>query len=340
MTRLLAGKLPNDLLSALLARVAPGDPRVIVGPGVGRDAAVIDTGGPQLLVAKADPITFASDLVGWYAVHVNANDIACTGGAPAWFLATVLLPEGCEDSLPGQIFGQVAEACRELGVALVGGHTEVTIGLDRPVVAGAMLGEVSRGRLVEPQSARPGDAVILTRGVAVEGTAVLAREAGPALLARGVPQSVIGRAADYLRHPGISVVAAARALCDNVAVRALHDPTEGGVATALYELAAACNAGLRIDGEIRVLPETRAICDAAGLDPLGLLASGSLLAVVPEEETDAAVAALQEASVPAFRIGQIVDASKGVIMTVNGTDARLKPFARDEIARYFSGRTG
>src|SRR2546428_11951096 len=148
-----AGKLPNTMLERLLARVQHRDPRVILGPGIGRDAAVIDTGGPKLLVAKSDPITFATDLIGWYAVHVNANDIACTGAAPSWFLATILLPDGASEEMAEAIFDQIANACEELGVELVGGHTEVTYGLERPIVAGAMLGEVERDRLVRPDGA-------------------------------------------------------------------------------------------------------------------------------------------------------------------------------------------
>jgi len=120
------GKLPNELLARLLARLRPRDPRVVLGPAVGRDAAVIDAGGERLLVAKTDPVTFASDHIGWYTVHVNANDIACMGARPAWFLATVLLPEGASERQAEEIFGQVIDACEALGVELVGGHTEIT----------------------------------------------------------------------------------------------------------------------------------------------------------------------------------------------------------------------
>ena len=112
------GKLPNELLARLLARIQRRDPRVLLGPGIGRDAAVIDAGGERLLVAKSDPVTFASDHIGWYAVHVNANDVACMGARPAWFLATVLLPQGANEDLAGQVFGQVLEACQGLEVEL------------------------------------------------------------------------------------------------------------------------------------------------------------------------------------------------------------------------------
>ena len=132
------GKLPAEHLARLLARYAPFDERVVLGPGVGRDAAVISF-GDRYLVAKADPITFATDEIGWYAVHVNANDVACTGATVRWFLATLLLPEGRTDPpLVDAIFDQIAVACAELGVGLVGGHTEITHGLDRAIVAGCI----------------------------------------------------------------------------------------------------------------------------------------------------------------------------------------------------------
>ena len=333
-----AGKLPNELLAQLLARVAHRDPRVLIGPAVGRDAAVIDTGAPKLLVAKTDPVTFATDLIGWYAVHVNANDIACLGAWPAWFLASVLLPENCPADLPGEILSQLSQACDALGIELIGGHTEITYRLDRPIVVGAMLGEVERDRLITGERARPGDAVILTKGIAIEGTAVLAREAGPVLLARGASEQTVARAADYLTDPGISIVLDAAAACDAVPVHAMHDPTEGGLATALYELAAACSCGVSVDADsINIFPETQAICAAAGLDPFGLLASGALLLVVPDKNAGAATAALWEAGVSARRIGSLQTPADGVIMAVNGESRPVPRFDRDEAARFLSG---
>src|SRR5512139_1257066 len=142
------GKLPADMLARLLAQVRPVDPRVLVGPGIGLDAAVIDM-GDRLLVAKSDPITFATDSIGWYAVQVNANDIATTGAAPRWFLATILLPASrADEALAQEILGQIHRACTNIGVRLVGEHTEITYELDRPIVVGTMLGEVTHERLV------------------------------------------------------------------------------------------------------------------------------------------------------------------------------------------------
>ena len=148
------GKLPVDVLARLLSGTPRPDPRVLQGPGVGADAAVIEL-GDRLLIAKADPVTFATDRIGWYAVQVNANDVACMGGVPRWFLATVLLPEGAPESLAVSVHEQITAACEALGVTLVGGHTEITYGLTRPIVSGQMLGEATRESVVWPGGARP-----------------------------------------------------------------------------------------------------------------------------------------------------------------------------------------
>jgi hydrogenase expression/formation protein HypE len=333
-----AGKLPSDILSRLIAGLPKRDARVLLGPGIGRDAAVIDNGGPKLLIAKSDPITFASDMIGRYAVHVNANDIACTGATPCWFLATILLPEGSTHELAESIFGQIQETCTELGIEIVGGHTEITIGLDRPIVAGAMLGEAKRDRLVRPDGARPGDALILTKGIAIEGTSVLAHEAASRLADLGVSRDVLGRASAYILSPGISVVAEAKAACSAVEVHAMHDPTEGGLATALHEMAEASGGvGITIEaGAVDVLPETQAVCEAAGLDPLGLLASGSLLVAVADHDCDSAMREIESAGVPARRLGTITEKGAGVIM-MDEEGTVVPRFATDEVARFLSG---
>jgi hydrogenase maturation factor len=333
------GKLPNELLARLLAGVHHRDPRVIVGPGIGHDAAVIDTGGPKLLVAKNDPITFATDMIGWYAVHVNANDIACTGATPAWLLATILLPEGASAGVAEAIFDQIILACEELSVELVGGHTEVTYGLRRPIVVGTMLGEVERDRLVRPDGARPGDALILTKGIAIEGTTVLAQEATTQLEELGMARAAIEEARGYIVEPGISVVKEAAAACDAVRVHAMHDPTEGGLATALYELAEASGTGIVVEEEaIEVLPLTRTLCNAAALDPLGLLASGALLLAVADEDCERALEAIGETGAAARRIGSLVRAEEGVIMENKRRRRPVPQFARDEVARFLTER--
>jgi hydrogenase expression/formation protein HypE len=336
MPRLPLGKLPGDLLQAILDKHAPRDPRVIVGPRVGEDAAVIDI-GERYLVVTSDPITFATDELGWYALHVNANDIVVRGATPRWFLATLLLPAAATDETRVRaVFEQLAEACEELEVALVGGHTEVTHGLDRPIIAGTMLGEVAKDRLVTTGGARVGDAIVLTKGVPLEGAAIIAREKEAELRARGVPAATIRRAKGFLRAPGISVRPEAELACELAQVHAMHDPTEGGIATALHELADAAGVGLRIDRDrIMVLPEGRALCEAFGLDPLGTIASGALLLTLSPPDAGIVIHALARESIDCHFIGQVVDRAQGVVL-VDGTKSWPLPvFPRDEIARLF-----
>jgi hydrogenase expression/formation protein HypE len=329
------GKLPHDILARLLKEAAAPDPRVLVGPAVGEDAAVIDM-GDRVLVAKTDPITFATDLIGWYAVHVNANDVACMGAHPAWFMATVLLPDGASEDMAEEIFGQIRDACAALGTTLVGGHTEVSVGLERPIVVGALLAEARREEIVRSDGARPGDCLLLTKGIALEGTALLAREAPHRLREAGIDEATLGRARCLLLEPGISVVREALLACRVGHVHAMHDPTEGGLATALYELTMASGLGARIHLEdVQVLPETAALCEALGLDPLGLLASGSLLIAVGPEDCDDVLKTLGAEGIPVACIGNLVPVGEGVIMDKRGTGSPLPRFERDELARFF-----
>ena len=332
-----AGKLPPPLLDRLLRRFAPSDPRLIVGPQMGEDAAVIDFGATYL-VAKTDPITFATGEIGWYAVNVNANDIAVMGGVPRWFLATVLLPEKTSTpALVEAIYAQLAEACDALGVSLAGGHTEITVGIDRPIISGTMLGEVTPERLVRSSGVQPGDDLVLARGVPIEGTAIIAWEKEQELLARGFDPALLKRAQGFLHDPGISVVAAAHLAVDTVAVHAMHDPTEGGLATGIWEMAQASGVGLTVDFDaVPVPPESQALCDAYNLDPLGVIASGALLVALAPAETGKLLAAFAQAGIPAQVIGHATEPA-GELRARRGDRETIFPrFAVDEIARLFA----
>ena len=331
------GKFPAELLGRLLGKNAVVDPRVLVGPKIGEDAAVIDM-GEKLLVAKSDPVTFAADAIGWYAVQVNANDVACTGGIPKWFLATLLVPERFSEAEAEQIFDQVLEACRELDVSLVGGHSEVTYGIDRPMLLGTMLGEVERDRLVHTGGAQEGDSIVLTKGIAIEGVALLARDFSGELQAAGVEQRVIVRAREYLRAPGISVMNDARLALETVTVHSLHDPTEGGLVTGLREVAQASGLGLAIEeGSVPILPECKAICDGLGLDPLGLLASGALLITLAANEVPKLLLALEREGITGWEIGQMLAPEEGLIMIGYEGEVPMPTFPRDEMARFLAG---
>ena len=337
MSPLPVGKLRAELLERLFGKYVPVSPRVVVGPRVGEDAAVIDM-GDRYLVATTDPITFASDEIGWYALHVNANDLAVRGARPLWFLATVLLPEGgMSEARVEDLFAELTEACAELDVALVGGHTEVTAGLPRPIVVGTMLGEVDKDRLVTTDGAREGDVLLLTKGVPLEGAAILAREHGREAARRGVDAGVIARARELLRRPGISVVPEAREAGRAARVHAMHDPTEGGLATACWEVAQAAGVGVRVNREqIPVLDEGRILCEAFGLDPLGTIASGSLLLAVDPGDAEGVLAACRGAGVACAAIGRVTAASEGATLVSAGKARPMPSFPQDEISRVAS----
>lgn len=337
--RLKAGKLPPDLLASFLSDLGPTSQRILLGPGVGEDAAFVSFGS-STLIAKSDPITFATDRIGWYAIQVNANDIAASGGAPKWFLGTLLLPENEPASTAQQIFRQLHEAASELGVTLIGGHTEVTVGLPRPIIAGTMLGEAAPSETVKTSSAKPGNDVILTAGIAIEGTAIIARESRADLLSTGLSEATIRAASKFLDSPGISIVKAARIATDTGHVTAMHDPTEGGLAGALDEVAHASQTGITIDAsKVKIYPETQTICTALGLDPWGLIASGALLITSAPEGSNEIIDALGRSGIPASVIGKITEPEEGLVRITAGTKEPLPTFDRDEIARLYGSQT-
>jgi hydrogenase expression/formation protein HypE len=330
------GKLKVELLSELLAAVSRPDPSVLEGPGVGRDVALLDLGAPHYLAAKSDPITFATDAIGYYTVVINSNDLATCGARPRWMLATVLLPEGrTDEAMARDIFYQLRQACDRFDITLVGGHTEVTYGLDRPIVVGMMLGEVDRGLRLSPSQVRERDVVLMTKAVALEGTAILARERGAELARRGFEPAFIDRCARLLYEPGISVLAEAQAAVAAGGVHAMHDPTEGGLATGLWELALAAGKRIILEASpVPVLPECRRVCAAFGLDPLGLIASGTLLIVVEPAAAEAVAEAVRRVGVDCTPIATVAAGPPEVLVRqAEGTLRRLPRYDQDELTK-------
>lgn len=336
--RLPLGKIPVTLLRRLLATpLGSRDRRVAVGPGIGLDAAAIDL-GKQYLVAKTDPITLVGEEIGSYALAINANDLATMGAIPRWFLATILFPEGTTASQVTRVFSQLNRACRQLKVAMCGGHTEITDAVTRPTIVGCLLGECSKRRLLTTAGARVGDALLLTKGIPIEAVSILARER-MSDLRRRYPRSFAARCRRYLNNPGISVVRDAALALAAGGVHAMHDPTEGGLSSALYELAEAAGVGLRIDAcAIPVLPEGARLCADYGLDPMGAIASGALLICAHPGRAAQILRRLAGEGIAAARIGTVVPAREGVRMITDaGRAAPIPRFAVDEIARLLSG---
>lgn len=326
---LASGKIPAALLVELLSALPAAPPELLLGPGLGEDACAIETGGGTIVVAT-DPVTLTAGEAGFLAVVVNANDVAVTGARPRWFLATVLVPPGTLVVDVRDVFADVGRGLALVGAHLVGGHTEVTAAVRQPVVVGQMLGTVEQDRVVATGGARAGDVLVQIGTVPVEGAAVLAREAGARLDAVGT--AALDAARQALRRPGISVVEPALTAA-RLGVTAMHDPTEGGLAAGLHELAHASGVRLRIEREaVLWFGPGVSVCGVLGADVWATLASGALLATFPAPAADEALGRLVGEGHEAAVIGR-VEAGSGVC------DEHGQALAwpdRDEVARLAS----
>jgi len=289
-------------------KLGSSDPAVIVGPAVGEDAAVIDLGGGVALVVHNDAITGASKLLGWLAVHIVANDVATRGAKPRWFLMSLFLPDRGEEELLAEIMFQVDAAAKELGMMVVGGHTETTPGLDRPIVGTTAIGVAALSKIVATRGARAGDYLILTKAAGIEGTAILCTDFASELEKRGVPRVVIERGARFVEK--VSVVKEALALAERGLTTAMHDPTEGGVLGGVAELAYASGTTVELWADkVPVLEETKLAAEAVGVDVLRLISSGALLAAVPSDKVDQALQAVKLAGAEAAVVGRVKERS-------------------------------
>jgi hydrogenase maturation factor len=251
-------------------------------------------------------------------------------------MVTLLLPEGkTTPEMVELIARQVYEAAQAIGVSVIGGHTEITYGLDRPILASTLLGDVRRESLVTPQGARPGDRLLLTKGVPIEGTAILAREL-PDRLSQFLSPAEIAQARGFLHDPGISVLHDAQTAIRAGKVTAMHDPTEGGLASALWELAEASGCSLQVDLDSVPVPTlSRRICAALGLDPFATIASGALLLTASPGDVQNICRALKNKGIFCAEIGR-VENGPPTVWSANGSESKLlhRP-ERDEIARLF-----
>ncbi len=317
------GKLPAALLRELLASGAPLGDEILLGPGVGEDACAIRVEA-GVLVAATDPITLTGSGVGGHAVVINANDVAVLGVRPRWFLACVLMPPGATEVDIRELFGETRAALESVGVALVGGHTEVTDAVNRPVVVGQMLGLREDGHFVPTRGMGETDAVLQVGPAPVEGAAVFAHEADC-----DVAPDTLDRARNALRDPGINIVEAALRAAD-LGATALHDPTEGGLSAGLHELADASGVALRVDADaVLWFPSGVAVCEALGADPWGVFASGTLLAAFPGSSAENVRAVMAREG---FSVATIARAERGSgVRLLDGSP--LRRYERDEVSR-------
>ena len=326
------GKLDPDTLKQLIfSHLGTRDSRVLLGPSIGEDATVIDF-GDKALVIHSDPITGAVENIGWHAVNVCANDIATRGVRPLWILTVLLLPESFSLVQLKSITRQIDEAAKELGIAVVGGHSEVTPGIDRPILVTTALGETSKAKFIRTSGAKVGDSVVMTKGVAIEGTSILAHELESTLKAK-VGKEVVARAKQFVKQ--LSVVKDALTAVEAGGVHAMHDATEGGVAGGLQEIAWASNVGLTAHEEKMIVsPETQAICKALGVDPLRTISSGTLIISAERKGAEKIVERLKQKGISASIVGKILAKDKGAfIIRKDGTKLDLAKPVREELWR-------
>ncbi|MBT0160042.1 hydrogenase [Candidatus Bathyarchaeota archaeon A05DMB-2] len=323
MSRLPPGKIPIDILKEVVFKNLGAERKeVTVGPQAGIDGAVLDFGEKSAIVSM-DPITGAVERIGWLAVNVNANDIATFGVEPAFLFSCMLLPEGADKKLVEVISTQMGAAANELGVAIVGGHCESTPGLANPIVVCCIMGLTEKGCYVTAGGAKKGDKLILTKSAGIEGTAILATDREKELQ-NTLSASVLRNAKSFWNQ--ISVVKDALTAYRTGGVHAMHDPTEGGVAGGIHEIADASSLGVKVYEEaISVQLETADICRHFKIDPLQLISSGALLISAEPQRANEIVGSLKFQGIQASVIGEFLENADERVLIRRGGGVEVLP---------------
>lgn len=297
----MVGKVDPETLARVLAGTGASGGAVGVGPAFGEDAAAIEL-GEQTLVVSSDPISLAAERIGTLGVHVACNDVAASGGDPEWLTSVLLLPGDADDATIDAIVTDLDREAAALDATIVGGHTEYVDQLERPLLSLTAIGTTDR--FVPTGGAEPGDRVVLTKGAGIEATAILATDFADEL---DLPADAVDAAAAFFDE--ISVVPESRVLREHAT--AMHDPTEGGVLGGLVELARAAEVGIEVErAAVPIREVTERVCAAAGVDPLRTFGSGALLATLPADRVDDALAALDDAGIEGAEIGRVVETER------------------------------
>ena len=300
---------------------------VLVHAGLGEDCAVIDFGDEVCLVTS-DPITGAVEGIGELAVHVSCNDLAANGGTPVGVQVVLLLPEYITEDEIHQIMEDIQATAAALKVEVLGGHTEITSKVEDPVVSITAIGRAPKARFVTSKGAKMGDDLIITKGVGIEATAILARDFGHLLPFPVTAEEIAG----FTKQ--LSVVPEGLFAAE-YGVHAMHDITEGGLLGAVREVCQAASVGAEIrEADVAVPQLTRSICNYFELDPLRLLSSGSMLIVAPNGKDLAEK--LGEIQVPAFVVGKITEGDHPVVIRETGKKQAITTHVEDELWKFFA----
>ena len=307
------GKVSESILKrSVFSQIKTKRKEVLVGAGVGEDCAALKLENGEIFVISTDPITGTAKDVGKLAVHITANDIASSGAEPIGIMLSLLLPEWVTEREMKEIMGQVEDACHVLNIQIMGGHTEVTKAVNQPVMTVTGVGKIDQGSLLSTRGAKPGQDIILSKWIGLEGTSIIAKEKEKELLNR-FPKHMIERAKEFDQY--LSIIPEAK-IGVEMKVSSMHDVTEGGIFGALWEMAEASEVGLEIDlKEIPVKQETIEICEYFLLNPYCLISSGSLL--MAGDNGYEVVRELKKAGIHGAVIGKAVKGRDRVVINDN-----------------------
>jgi hydrogenase expression/formation protein HypE len=323
------GKLDSRLLEELVFKnINFKRPEVLARPGIGEDCAVVDFGAYDC-VMSTDPITAAAGEIGRLAVHISCNDIASNGVEPLGIMLAVMLPEGTTEDEVAEIMRQAAETSAELGVEIIGGHTEITPAVNRPVIVSTALGRGNKDA-ARRDGVKPGDDILMTKQAGLEGTAILAGDFREAL-ATLLTEAEFAEARAMLRQ--ISVVKEG-VIAGKVGAAAMHDITEGGVLGAVWEMCDIAKTGAEIWADrVPVAAVTKKICGYYGIDYLRLISSGSMMIMVRPETRERMERELRNAGVAVACIGRVTERKAGLYLAAQGRKTAIEPPGSDELYR-------
>lgn len=326
------GKVPENVLKrSVFKQLHTKRPEVVLGAGVGEDCAAVKLAADETLVLSTDPITGTAKDIGTLAIQITMNDLASSGAEPVGVLLTILLPEKIREIKLREMMEQIEQACAQVGVQVMGGHTEVTAVVNQPVITVCGVGKVKDGKIISTAGAKPGMDILVTKWIGIEGTSILAKEHEEALLER-FSAPFIQKAKDLDVY--LSVLSEA-AVAVRSGVSAMHDVTEGGIFGALWEIAEASGVGLEIDiKKIPIRQETVEICEFFGINPYQLISSGCML--MAATDGNLLVRELEKAGIPAAIIGKATEGNDRVLL--NGDEQRfLEPPKTDELYHINGG---